>query len=617
MKNLPLNISSMVKIAGDKQSSTFQHKDGHQIIVAHNPLPAIQRKQLEKLPIKMAEGGGLGSLAASLKQAFKTPTPAPTPVKNDRDEEYDKIRQQNTANMNQNSYASGTDSVQPSDQELDKPPQIPDQSSQHTININVGQPQTPANLYGNQPVANNLPNLPNANSGANLVNPNSTANVPQAVKQELALAPEQQKLDVAAGQNRATEESAYTKQRAAQAQQDQEHINDMKQHTEEFAKWNQDPNNQVNPNHWADTRALGKTGAAMSLFLSGFAGGLGNAGPMNFINSQIDRDIDAQKSRIGQQKSVFEAYNKLYDNQNIASNLTKVSMNDLYSHRMNQIADKIGTQQAKINAQMFQGQKILENRQLLLDSSQDPGMDSAYRRSQEVQGKVPTEQAPSVPFIDENGKAQGVPTQGQNQPPQPSKEGAPQEPIYPTYHLLSPNAEKILQNKLPLDPRIKKNPAVLDTINNQYTAAQQAEKVLNGPKNDGVGGIHDLIQQMYTNTGSGNSFTGLPGHIRRTTEGSLSSIPIVGPAAEAIAGVVPKSQAQKQFASGKSTLETDLATALNGLIAPTDINKIVEANLPAYQDKPEDISRKEKAIVNMVIKAVKTSQLKTYHMTNE
>src|SRR5271154_6536628 len=68
MKPLALNMSKMKKIAGDKEHSIFKHDDGHTMIIAHGKLPALQRKQLEKLPIteqepKMAEGGKLDANA--------------------------------------------------------------------------------------------------------------------------------------------------------------------------------------------------------------------------------------------------------------------------------------------------------------------------------------------------------------------------------------------------------------------------------------------------------------------------------------------------------------------------------------------------------------------------
>ena len=60
-----LNLSKMKKISSDGQSSVFQHPEGHTIRILHSALPALQRKQLEKLPVhqnkplEMAHGGAV------------------------------------------------------------------------------------------------------------------------------------------------------------------------------------------------------------------------------------------------------------------------------------------------------------------------------------------------------------------------------------------------------------------------------------------------------------------------------------------------------------------------------------------------------------------------------
>lgn len=60
MKPMSLNLSKMKKVAGDKNSSTFEHPDGHKMMIAHHAVSALQRKQLENLPVqKFKEGGGV------------------------------------------------------------------------------------------------------------------------------------------------------------------------------------------------------------------------------------------------------------------------------------------------------------------------------------------------------------------------------------------------------------------------------------------------------------------------------------------------------------------------------------------------------------------------------
>lgn len=58
MKPMTLNMSKMKKVAGDEKSSTFQHPDGHKMVIAHHGISALQRKQLEKMPVHHFDQGG-------------------------------------------------------------------------------------------------------------------------------------------------------------------------------------------------------------------------------------------------------------------------------------------------------------------------------------------------------------------------------------------------------------------------------------------------------------------------------------------------------------------------------------------------------------------------------
>lgn len=56
-----LNLSSFKKIGEDRHSATMRDKDGHTLVILKSMLPALHRKQLEKLPIYKAEGGDVKS----------------------------------------------------------------------------------------------------------------------------------------------------------------------------------------------------------------------------------------------------------------------------------------------------------------------------------------------------------------------------------------------------------------------------------------------------------------------------------------------------------------------------------------------------------------------------
>lgn len=58
MKPLAFDLRGAQKVSGDKKSSTFHLKNGHTLTISHDHLPALQRKQLERIP--MAQGGEVG-----------------------------------------------------------------------------------------------------------------------------------------------------------------------------------------------------------------------------------------------------------------------------------------------------------------------------------------------------------------------------------------------------------------------------------------------------------------------------------------------------------------------------------------------------------------------------
>lgn len=58
MKPMTLNLSKMKKIGGDENHSVFMHPSGHKIAIAHAGVSALQRKQLEKLPVEKFDDGG-------------------------------------------------------------------------------------------------------------------------------------------------------------------------------------------------------------------------------------------------------------------------------------------------------------------------------------------------------------------------------------------------------------------------------------------------------------------------------------------------------------------------------------------------------------------------------
>lgn len=478
-----------------------------------------------------------------------------------------------------------------------------------TVNVNSNPAMQPSQQSAAPvPVA-----VPPVQNSTNALLPNGSMNAPAAAQAGQAGAKLGAQIQAAQSSAAIPQQKQYLNQTQQVNQSDIQHINDLKQHADEFSDYTKQ--NSLKENSYLENMGAGKKmGTALGLILGGAGSGL-TGGPnvaYDFLNKQIDRNIQAQKDRFGQQATIWGAYKDLYGDENVASNMAKVHALDTLNHQAALTAAQLGTATAQANLLDIQSKIIPERNKLILDSagnlSSTPNMPA--KGSMPTEGGVPDQGKnnpnPNQKLIDA-GIISGIPQAHASQEPQ-----ANAAPKIPVYKILKENAGQILNSSVQYGPPKAREDyqKVLDA----YTNAQQAEKVINGPEGNGVGGIHDLMQRMYVNSGSGGAIAGLGSHARNTVTGALGAIPEIGPALIGASRIIPRGSAQKEFDSNKSVIETDLANALQNIVAPTDINKIVEANLPAYLDTPHDIERKTQAIVNMVIKSLKHTNLERYKM---
>lgn len=314
-----LSLSNFKKMKEDKKMVVMVHPSGHQINILKSAISPLQRKQIEKLPIHAAEGdpsvGGGGSEEAQSDDQ--------------------------TAN-----------------QMLDQQP-APDQTTSVPV-PNAAEP-TPSIAPPPAQGGNSAPQAQAIPSTESPVNINASYEQGQQAITEKA---------------RADQQLAANKGKIEQQEiQDKQALNDtLQQNTQEFAKHQQQfmsdyMNNHIDPNHYVENMgSVQKVGTAIGLILGGFTGGFNKTGvnpAADWLNSQINRDIDAQKSRLDQQKTIFGANQELYHDQVIANNATRINMNDIYDHKIQQAADQLGTPQAKANADAMHSDFAMKNSQLL------------------------------------------------------------------------------------------------------------------------------------------------------------------------------------------------------------------------------------------------------------
>ncbi len=188
----------------------------------------------------------------------------------------------------------------------------------------------------------------------------------------------------------AEHELAEIQKTAAQHYQNQ--YQQLAQHAQAYENYiNQHP---PNPNAYLENMGAGrKMATAVGLMLGGMGQGLigGDNPALTFLNSQIQNNIEAQKQRADQQKTVWGAYNDLYHNGQVATNMATVAEINRVGHMVNMQAARLKTLEAARQAKLFNSNLQMEK-------------DGLFQKSAGI--------------ITQNGGSPGTPTAGQSIEPQ-------------------------------------------------------------------------------------------------------------------------------------------------------------------------------------------------------
>lgn len=115
----------------------------------------------------------------------------------------------------------------------------------------------------------------------------------------------------------------------------------------------------IDPNRYLGSMDTGqRIGTAIALALGGLGAGL-TGGPnqaLSFLNSQIDRDIDAQKAELGKKETLLSANLKRFGNLREATEMTRLMMVDQTKLLTDQIASRASGPMAQARAMQLKGQ---------------------------------------------------------------------------------------------------------------------------------------------------------------------------------------------------------------------------------------------------------------------
>lgn len=165
----------------------------------------------------------------------------------------------------------------------------------------------------------------------------------------------------------------------------QTHFNDINNQIE--ALKNNINNGMIDPNHLFNDQTTGqKMSTAIGLLLGGLSSGMtGQANPvMQFMNDQINRDIDAQKANIGKNNTLLEANLRQLGNLDQATNMTRLQ-------QMAMLETKLG--QGTLSMQML---PIMQQMALQKAAFNGAGNQSGGNAAFMIRATVPDKEQPAV-----------------------------------------------------------------------------------------------------------------------------------------------------------------------------------------------------------------------------
>jgi hypothetical protein len=364
-----LNLSQFKKISSDSKSTTLKHPEGHKIVIAHHALSPQHKKQLSEIPTKYAEGGDVEESRSPASLLYPEEAQAASDKKLS-------ISSKERAALNAVREKEGP---LPSDS---MGPVKPDPTVYEKVNNFLSMPgeqEAEAAKQWQQGLAVDRAKLGSAQLGPSPASTGQPVVANQdpfgygAMAEGMLAGVNQEKAGAMAAAAAAAQEG---KLQELAAKQQEKALNDFKvEHEKQYAALNAERQallndykaGHINANHYVESMSSGKKAlTAIGLILGGMGGGLtgqGNAA-QDFLNKQIDRDIESQKATMGKNQNLLSANAQAFGNLKDAEMMTRIQLNDLYSSKVAQAAAASMGSKAQANAQMYIGQKNMESAQL-------------------------------------------------------------------------------------------------------------------------------------------------------------------------------------------------------------------------------------------------------------
>lgn len=341
---MKLNLSEFKKVSDNATHAMLEHPKGHRLAVAKSSLTPKMRAQLAEMPMHMDEGG--------LVPEGEDQNPA---------------------------VASDVEGAR----EIASDIPLPNPSAQAPSAAPLPQESQPiAEAAPSNPV---IPQAPKAAGSQIPLPPNMVGQIKGAYNRlgqamegpaEVAGAVGQAKYETLQNINDLmAQHNTMAKEQLALDYKDWENtVNEMKE-------------GKINPNAYLENLSTpGKVMTAIGLILGGIGGGLTHQEnpALKFINAQIDRDIEAQKARLGRLPTLLSAMNAKYHNRLMAEAYTRSALNGYYANMLDQVDAQAMGPQAQANKEVLKRQLDLKALQEVMPYIQQQAMLSMINKNPNI-----------------------------------------------------------------------------------------------------------------------------------------------------------------------------------------------------------------------------------------
>jgi hypothetical protein len=344
---------------------------------------------------------------------------------------------------------------------------------------------------------------------------------------------------------------------------------------------------------------LGKIGSVFGMMLGGIGGALTHqkSAYMQNMDQEIQNDYDSQVKSSDNARSF---YKMAQEDPMIQAQAAKYGAD---AKQVSQTVGNIWHRQAAFQSLADQVNKMSPN-DPRYQAAQQSLLQVYQANKQDMTNLMAPYNAYNAIQGPEDQGSPGAPAQPQQQgaaPAQPQQQGAGATSGSPSAtSILSPDAQNRF-NASPYHPSMEVNPADGPALRAEFTQAQQADKMLGNLR-----GVFDDLKKNRDEVGK----------VGRGIEGLGGNIPVLGDIGRGAGRMIERATEKgTRFQSTQSRLTQDITNLLKGSnLSDDSARSFVAANTPENGEPDDVVDQKFKNIEAMVKQSTPTATLKKYKM---